>query len=425
MNDLQKDFLRRSVAALENLTESAGQIGALSPDFLREAFRTVHTIKGTAQTFGFPAPARAAHELENLLADAKKDSPETKKALLEGLAFLRKSFDDPEIAAHQKTSSADTGVFAADDSPSKDFFSSIPPDIAAQLSDFEKKNYAAARREGKNVFRVKAVFELADFAVSFKRLKEDLSAKGEIIATLPDREITAKGRIGFLIFLADDEKTFGGCPAELIEPVAPLVPNGASPHLNGVLSKIAAHADVLARELGKSVEVRISAGGGELSDDKLMLIFDVLLHLARNAVDHAIEPPAERIAKRKKAIGEINIRVEAADGGTRIFLDDDGKGIDMDKIKAKALEKKLLAPGRILTEAELLDLIFTPEFSTREIVSEVSGRGVGLDAVKHLIADAGGTIDVKTRKDAGTTFEIFLPEKSFERDADGREDTED
>jgi chemotaxis protein histidine kinase CheA len=405
MNNLHKDFLRRSVAALENLTESAQETEALSPDFLREAFRTVHTIKGTAQTFGFPAPARAAHELENLLAGAKKDSSELKTAVLDGLALLLKSFDEPEIVSHQEIPAA-TGGSAGDVSAAKDFSAQIPAAIAGQLSDFEKRIFASAVSDGKNVFRIKAVFEMAEFAGGFKRLKDELSAKGEIIATLPDRDLSDRSKIGFLIFLAtvEDEKTFCGCPAEIIGP------DDLSDRLNGVLSQIAAHAKVLARELGKKIEVTISAVKIELPADKLMLIFDALLHLARNAVDHAIEPAAERIARGKGAAGKIKISVEIAGDGLRIFVTDDGKGIDADEIKAKAIEKNLLSPEKVLTEAELLDLIFLPEFSTRETVSEVSGRGVGLDAVKNLIENAGGRISVKSLRNAGTTFEIFLPE---------------
>ena len=130
----------------------------------------------------------------------------------------------------------------------------------------------------------------------------------------------------------------------------------------------------------------------------LNLIFEILLHLVRNAVDHSFDES-----------GHIEIRLKETDGGINLTLTDDGKGIDLYVIRAKAIEQKLILPDTNLSEQETLDLIFLPGFSTAERVTEISGRGVGLDEVQNLVVNARGTISVESRKDKGTVFEIFLP----------------
>jgi chemotaxis protein histidine kinase CheA len=416
MNNLQKDFLQRSVANLENLTESAQREETLSPELLREAFRTLHTIKGTSQTFGFANTAHLSHELENLLSAAKNNSEisnsDFKNTLIEGFELLIKSFSETNNSDSYESFLAKIRQLVPNSTPLENYFlPQIPEEISRQLSEYEKNSFASAMRAGKNIFCVKADFDFADFADGFKRLKENLSAKGEIIATLPNAQAAEKSKIGFLIYLASAEKEIAkkitrDFPAEIILQNSP-VPSD----LDGILNHIAAHGKDLARQFGKEVNFTISADKIELSVENLKLVFDVLLHLVRNAVDHAIETAEERIAKEKAPEGKIEISLRAVEKGFELFVKDDGKGIDAAKIRTKALEKNLVQEAQILTEAEMLDLIFLPEFSTRQTISEISGRGVGLDAVKNLIENAGGEIKVKSLKDSGTSFEIFLPKE--------------
>jgi chemotaxis protein histidine kinase CheA len=415
MNNLQKDFLQRSVAKLENLTESAQREETLSPELLREIFRTLHTIKGTSQTFGFANAAHLAHELENLLSAAKNNAEisnsDFKNTLIEGFALLIKSFSENGNSANHESFLAKIRQLAPNSAPLENSFSpQIPEEIARQLSEYEKNSFVSAMRAGKNIFCVTADFDFADFADGFKRLKENLSAKGEIIATLPHAQAAEKSKIGFLIYLASAEKSEKEVTREF--PAEIILQNSSVPDdLDGILTQIAAHGKDLARKLGKEVDFTISAGKIELSGENLKLIFDLLLHLVRNAVDHAIETKGERTAKGKEGAGKIEISLRAAENGFELFVRDDGKGIDSAKIRAKALAKNLIQTAQILTEAEMLDLIFLPEFSTRETISEISGRGVGLDAVKNLIENAGGKISVESQKDSGTSFEIFLPKE--------------
>ena len=412
MNNLQKDFLHRSRANLENLSARANLENSLSTELLRETFRTLHTIKGTAQTFGFAASAHLAHELENLLSAAKTGADfsdsNVKDVLTEGFALLIKSFGQAESFDVPESFLRKIHELAPDSAPPENYFAAqIPDEIARQLSEYEKTVFASAVRRGQNIFCVEADFDFADFSDEFKKLRENLSANGEIIATLPNPNSAAKNKIGFLIYFAGQKsEAFANFPIETVRQSFSFADDS-----DGILAQSAAHGKDLAQKLGKEIEFKISNDETGLSNENLKLIFDILLHLVRNAIDHAIENPEERRAKGKDALGKIEISLKTNENGLELSVKDDGKGIDLEKIKAKAIEKNLFSTAKILTEAEMLDLIFLPEFSTRETLSEISGRGVGLDAVRNLIENAGGKISVESLKDAGTTFEIFLPKE--------------
>ena len=121
--------------------------------------------------------------------------------------------------------------------------------------------------------------------------------------------------------------------------------------------------------------------------------------MIRNAVDHAFDDA-----------GEITINLQTENNHLRLIVSDDGRGIDAEKIKRQAFEKNLLAADKILTAKEAIDLIFLPEFSTKSVITDISGRGAGLDAVKDAVEKSGGTISVESRIGKGTTFEICLPQ---------------
>lgn len=165
----------------------------------------------------------------------------------------------------------------------------------------------------------------------------------------------------------------------------------------------------LSRESGKDVDLVIE--GAETELDKVMIdeLSDPLIHIVRNAVDHGIESPADRASAGKPAKGTLAIRAYPKGNHVAIEVSDDGSGLDTDRIRAKAVEKGMIAPGAEPSREELFDLIFAPGFSTKEIVSEVSGRGVGMDVVRNNIMKLSGMIDTRSERGKGTTFTITLP----------------
>ncbi|NPA41228.1 MAG: chemotaxis protein CheA [Aquificae bacterium] len=167
----------------------------------------------------------------------------------------------------------------------------------------------------------------------------------------------------------------------------------------------------LARMLGKEVELVLEGEDAEMDKTVLEKLEEPLIHLIRNAVDHGIEPPdeRERLGKPRKGI----VKLSAYYHGDRIFIEisDDGRGIDVDKVKQKALEKGLITPDRAekMTEKDILFLIFHPGFSTAEGVSQVSGRGVGMDVVMNTVSAFRGTIDIETERGKGTKITLSFP----------------
>jgi two-component system chemotaxis sensor kinase CheA len=173
-----------------------------------------------------------------------------------------------------------------------------------------------------------------------------------------------------------------------------------------------------ARAVGKEIDFEIAGGDVQLDKSLCDAMADPLLHLLRNAVAHGIETALERAAAGKPTRGRISLEalsVEgAAEGGVRLLLSDDGRGVDTQLVAQAARERGLLSRATELSSDEALRLIFTPGFSTAASVSNVSGRGVGLDVVARSVEQLGGQIRVRSRPGAGTTFELFLDLKKIE-----------
>jgi len=167
----------------------------------------------------------------------------------------------------------------------------------------------------------------------------------------------------------------------------------------------------LARSLGK--EVRLAIEGEEIELDKTILeqIGDPLVHVIRNAVDHGTETPEERRAKGKDPSGQLTLRAFYEAGGVAIEITDDGRGIDAGALKRKAVEKGLLTPETCagMGEEAAFQLVFLPGLTTAAKVTDVSGRGVGMDVVRSNVRNLQGTIEIRSKIGRGTTFLIKLP----------------
>ncbi|MET3824951.1 two-component system chemotaxis sensor kinase CheA [Sphingomonas sp. PvP055] len=162
-------------------------------------------------------------------------------------------------------------------------------------------------------------------------------------------------------------------------------------------------------ETGKQVILEISGETTEVDKGVIEKIGDPLTHMIRNAVDHGIESPAERIAAGKPPEGLITLSAEQK--GARIFVrvSDDGKGIDRVRVKAKAVEKGIIPADAVLSDEEIDQLICAPGFSTAETISSISGRGVGMDVVRSNVEALGGRVDITSVPGAGTSFTMILP----------------
>jgi two-component system, chemotaxis family, sensor kinase CheA len=162
-------------------------------------------------------------------------------------------------------------------------------------------------------------------------------------------------------------------------------------------------------ELGKQIQLVVSGEDAELDKTVVEQIADPLTHLVRNAIDHGIEAAEVRAEQNKPLIGTIKLNAFHDSGSIVIEVSDDGGGLKRDRILAKAQERGLIESGRVLTDSEIFGLIFEPGFSTAETVTNLSGRGVGMDVVKRNITALRGTVNIRSTEGVGTTIAVRLP----------------
>jgi two-component system chemotaxis sensor kinase CheA len=178
--------------------------------------------------------------------------------------------------------------------------------------------------------------------------------------------------------------------------------------MSAVFSRFPRMLRDLAGKLGKKVELVMQGEATELDKGMIEKITDPLTHLVRNSCDHGIEMPAERLACGKPETGTITLAASHQGGSIVIEVRDDGKGLSRDKLLAKARERGLHAPDS-LSDSEVWGLIFAPGFSTAEAVTDVSGRGVGMDVVKKNIAALGGAVEIESTECQGMSVRVRLP----------------
>jgi two-component system, chemotaxis family, sensor kinase CheA len=165
----------------------------------------------------------------------------------------------------------------------------------------------------------------------------------------------------------------------------------------------------LSAKFGKKVELKMTGEQTELDKTVLEQIVDPLVHLVRNALDHGIEAPEVRVAGGKPETGTLALAAYHKSGNVVIEIGDDGAGLNTEKILKKARERGLVKPDEVLTEEQMRELLFLPGFSTADVVSDVSGRGVGMDVVRKNVQKLGGTVEVSSERGKGSRFTVRLP----------------
>lgn len=408
MEEFRRQFLHETVATLENLSNEFQSAESFSDSRKSEIFRTLHTVKGTSQTFGYQTSSRLAHHLETLFAKLKTQdfsaNNEQKTLFIEGVEILieslkQKNFTVPDYYADKMRVVPSNGVTDEVQNSLLD----IPDVFLSQLAAQEKSTLRTALDNKKTLFCLEVKFTLASFAEQLISIREKLDLSGEIIATLPGAQSNVAEKIGFQILLASStsrselEEIARAYAAQIVFDSSQ---NDAFSNLPGVLSNLVKHGKTVAKALGKQIEFQVAGESVNLVSDKLKLVFDVLLHIIRNAVDHAFEKN-----------GKVEITVKAESNNLNLIVSDNGRGIDLEKLRQKAVEKNLISTDQILSEKETIDLIFLPELSTKSEITEISGRGIGLDAVKSAVEKAGGQITVESEIEKGAKFQINLPLK--------------
>ena len=197
--------------------------------------------------------------------------------------------------------------------------------------------------------------------------------------------------------------------ADLVEEVRDSALQLRMVKIGGTFSRFKRVVHDVARELGKDIELAVSGEDTELDKTVVEKIGDPLMHLVRNAMDHGIDPPELRAERGKPATGTVSLNAFHDSGSIVIQVSDDGGGLNREKILAKGIERGLVEPGRVMTDAEVYALIFEPGFSTAEQVTNLSGRGVGMDVVKRNITALRGSVAIASEAGRGTTVTVRLP----------------
>ena len=439
MDEIIEEFVVEAEEILERLDplfvelEQKGQ----DPEIINEIFRGMHTLKGAAGFLGFQNVVDVAHRAETILKKIREGemtiSPEITDAILKATDILGVLIG--HIKAKEEATEDISGVLQLLDNallsaPSAETLKK--PEIKPSEEVESKAEEEKPPQPEEAVSQSAEHFPEAEPKVSIP--KETQVSKEKEVSTLRvdvsriDKVMDLAGEIVLarnrLLNLANklEAKYSGDEHVEgLVETTAFLdrvtsdlqlaVMKMRMQPLQKVFAKFPRMVRDLARSLGKEIELEIIGEDTEVDKSVIEHIGDPLVHIIRNSIDHGIESPDERLQKGKPAKGKIVIN--AYQKGTQIVIDilDDGKGIDVEAVKAKAITKGIvtLEEAEKMSDEAIINLIFLPGFSTKEVSTEVSGRGVGMDVVKSNVAKLNGYVEIFTEKDKGTTFRISLP----------------
>lgn len=373
---------------------------------INSIFRGFHTIKGLAGFLTFPAMQAVAHETETLLDSVRngvlKATPQVIDVVLESADYLRR-----ELARLQDSSGAHSGV-AADNT-------ALIQKVRARLAGETKTPEAlvlddraeempepsTAPREVRKAAAVESRFVKVDTS----KLDFLVDMVGELVISQSlirhDGDLNAaahprlQGNLSQLARItADVQKT---AMAMRMVPVGQL------------FQKSVRLVRDLTRKSGKQADLRIEGEETELDRTIVEQLADPLMHMIRNSADHGIESPSDREAAGKPPVATIGLKAYHQSGHIVIEVSDDGRGLDRQKILKKARERGLVQEPAGMTDKEVFGLIFEPGFSTAEKVTDVSGRGVGMDVVRKHVQKLRGGVDIESVAGRGTTFFLKLP----------------
>ncbi len=430
------DRLDRDFVALEQDPGARDRIAAI--------FRTIHTIKGTAGFLGFPKLEALTHAGESVLSMLRDGSialtPEMTSSLLAMVDGVRAMLKRIE-AAESEGEEAYAAIIDAlgrhgkrRPQPSKAPAAVVPPlgQILVEKRAVDPGALASALEEQKSDPRKIGEILVARGSVAPQAVADALQTQGDAHSALSDTSIRVDvglldklmNLVGELVLARNQILQYGATRANdhaflgtsqrlnlLTTELQEGVMRTRMQPIASVWNKLPRVVRDLALACGKQVELAVDGKETELDRTIIEAIKDPLTHVVRNAIDHGIESPDARVAKGKPAAGRLHLRAFHEGGQVNIEVSDDGAGIDPDKIRKKAIERGLVSAERAnqMGERELLRLIFLPGFSTAERVTNVSGRGVGMDVVKTNVERIGGTVDLASRPGVGTTLKIKIP----------------
>ncbi len=419
------DFIAESVEHI-NSAEAALLELETKPDdgdkeLLNRILRAFHTIKGLAGFLNLTDIGSLAHAAENLLDQTRKSqlnlAGESIDVLFESISMMKemgaglseavethkpvpKQKYLPQLLGKLKTAAEGQTLAASLDSPE------------GQKKDEKIGEILAAadqRKPGDMASQVTAKAETVSgdgkIKVSTDRLDNLINMSGELVIA---QSIVA-GKVNKSLGSEHSLCSKVAHQGKLIRELQELSMSMRMVPIQGAFQKMARLVRDLSHKAGKNINFVTVGEETELDRSIVDKIVDPLLHMARNSVDHGIEPPEEREKVGKNPVGRIELRAFHQAGNVVIEIDDDGRGLNKERILKKAIESGIIKAGRELNDQEIFELIFRAGFSTVEKVTDVSGRGVGMDVVKKDIESLRGKIYTSSTPGKGTTFTVRMP----------------
>ena len=466
MDEALKEFL---IECQENLSRMDLELLQLEkstdPELVKSIFRVMHTIKGSAGFLGLSKLEKLTHAAENLLSKIRDGSlqPTTiiTSVLLAAIDGTRAILSSLESNQNEGNSDSEAIIKALNDctkapasvgnapvakTPAPEIKPNPAPVIAPTLvfpnpapviaptmvfpRDAGSSFLDAVKPVPSTAIPATLVIEKAPDTVSVMKEKIEEPHR-EVASALSDSSVRIPVDVlDKLMSLASElvlsrnqllqcstrlndsllqvaSRQFNLVTSELQEA---LMKTRMQP-ISNVWNKFPRMVREVAFKLGKQINLQMQGAETELDKTLIEAIKDPLTHLVRNSIDHGIESPEGRARANKKPEGTLLLRAYHESGRVNVVISDDGKGIDLNRVKAKALEKQLLSSDQLsqMGDNSVLQLIFLPGFSTAEKITSVSGRGVGMDVVKNNIEKIGGMIDIQSELNKGTTIHLRIP----------------
>lgn len=424
MRELQLIFIEEGKQSLADAEETlmALETTGFDVELVNKAFRLAHNFKGSARTVGFTELGKLAHKYEDLLTSIKKEtlalSPKLISALLKCNDTLRKELLETQ-ANPEYIPNVDAAIEALTEAASggesiSATLSAVPstpePDWTSGFGFFEDEAQKPALSQPtlKKINTPKAATpSVADetLKIPAQRLDVLLNIIGELVVNqsiLDERRAKsdtgspmAVQAIGYMSKLISDIQSLS-ISLRLV-PIKPL------------FQKLRRTARDVADSLGKQVNLVEEGDYCELDKGVIDRMADPLNHMIRNAMDHGVDTAEERQKLGKSPVATVRVSALTQDDQVKITISDDGRGLNKDKILEKSIKNGLIKKGDELTDEQIFALIFAPGFSTKDQVTDVSGRGVGMEVVQRAVEDLKGSIRIESALGKGTTFEISLP----------------
>ncbi len=462
--DILKDFLAESKENLERLDQEFVELEQ-EPDnaeLIKSIFRTIHTIKGTSGFFGFTTLEGIAHFAEDILSKLRDGVAEVNEeittVLLQSVDYIKAILASLE----QTGKEPDDVVYLDFIVDLRNFAEKVANGSVGAANDTAPAEAPESNAGGENASKAEPVQETSEEKAADQpedtkqedNKEPETTGKAEEQKTAPKAPpapkpkkrapttpaptthltethvrvdvhlldklmnlagelVLSRNRMAQIATQLDDADllTANQRMSLVVTELQEQIMKTRMQPVGNVFNKFPRIVRDLAKSAQKQIQLQIKGAETELDRSIIEVIKDPLTHMVRNSIDHGVEPPDIRVQKGKPQVGTLIMKAYHEGGQVIIEIQDDGAGMDPEKLREKAVEKGIISPDQAtsLSDREALMLIFQPGFSTAEKVTNISGRGVGMDVVKTNIEKLGGTVELKSEVNVGTTVRIKIP----------------